>query len=418
MAIVGLDFGTSNSCIAYLEGDHARLVRNAQGQDKTPSVVYFGTTTMVGAEALNILTDSYSAPDERDRVVKSIKRRLLSPPRIALPGGQVVQPSDVVTRVIQKLRTDAETTLDEAVTHAVLTRPAMFDTRQQTVLADAAAAAGITHVELIEEPVAAAIAFAHGGGHVGDGVLVYDFGGGTFDVAFVAREPGDDTFYLALEPAGNAGLGGDDLDQILYRYFDDQARHEFGRSIAVGGRVDQGFLQMCRRRKETLSKSASVTFSTVVGETHRLTSAIDRSTFESIIADLVDETIHTTNKVAQSARKQGYPVDTVLLVGGSSQIPLIARRIQDELRIVPQTWTYRDAAVALGAAYHAQRLWSTGRSAPARPAQPDAEPTGPQTLPGWYPDPSGRHRVRYFDGHDWTEFASDQHGSVVDDPHF
>jgi tetratricopeptide (TPR) repeat protein len=374
VSVLGIDFGTTNSSMAWpsQQGERVDLVRDAEGNEKTPSVVYFGDDeTLVGTEAVNVLVDARGDDLVQARVIQSVKRRLLNPPRIALPGGRAVRPVEVAAEILAKLRRDAEANdHGERLARAVITYPAVFDAAQTSAIVEAATMAGFDEVELVEEPVAAAIAFQHEGGQVGQGVLVFDYGGGTFDAAFVVREEGEDRFYLALEPDGDAQCGGDDIDQALYDYFDAQARSQLGRPITLrDNTVDTDFLQTCRRRKETLSKSRQATFSTMLDGGVRFSSTIDRAAFEELISSQVDRTVRITERTAQRAREAGYPVDTVLLVGGSSQVPLVQQRITGTLGLQPLSWGHRDVAVALGAAYYAQVVW--GRPVRRQPTQDD-----------------------------------------------
>lgn len=361
-AFLGIDFGTTYSTMASPrpEVEKAEIVKDAEGNDKTPSVVYFGREeVLVGSPALKLFTDARTDEDVQGRLINSIKRGLLFPPRIALPGGRITTPIEVASKILSKLRSDAQQQADSGdVARAVITYPAVFDVRQCDAILEAAQRAGFAEIEQIEEPVAAALAFEHGGGHVGKGVLVYDFGGGTFDAAFVVREEGEDIFHLAMDPEGDSRCGGDDIDRILYEYFDEQARKELGRPISLdGSRIDMNFLLQCRRRKETLSKSRHTTFSTALSEGTVFKSHIDRDTCNSLISEQVDKTVKITQAMATSAQDEGYVVDTILLVGGSSQLPLVQNRIRDALKLKPLTFGQRDVAVALGAAYHAKALW-------------------------------------------------------------
>jgi actin-like ATPase involved in cell morphogenesis len=372
---LGIDFGTTNSSVAGFNGggDRPVVACNAEGHEKTPSVVYFGESeTLVGAGAANVLADSGGNPEAAARVIRSVKRSLVSPPYIAVPGGRKVRPAEVAAQIIGKLKADAEQSNGGGETsRAVITCPAIFDAPEQQAVVTAAQLAGFAEVELVEEPVAAALAFEHAGGSVGKGVLVYDFGGGTFDVAFVVREEGEQRFYLALEPDGDPRCGGDDIDQALYDFFDRQARAELGRPISGrDGVVDLHFLRTCQRRKETLSKSRQATFSVLLSGGVTFTSSIDRDAFEELIAPHVDRTVRLTQELAQRATSAGYSVDTVLLVGGSSQLPIVERRIAEALEVQPRTWGHRDLAVALGAAYHGASVWA---ATTLRPKQPNPE---------------------------------------------
>jgi WD40 repeat protein/actin-like ATPase involved in cell morphogenesis len=371
---LGVDFGTTNSSMACClpEAGRAEIVRDAEGNHKTPSLVFFGEDeTVVGAAVQDLLADARGDAETQARVVHSVKRALLHPPRIALPGGRAVRPVEVAAEILGKLKRDAERqNSGEELSRAVITCPAIFDGAQRQAIVEAAGLAGFEEVELVEEPVAAALAFEHAGGQVGNGVLVYDFGGGTFDAAFVVREPGEDRFELALEPEGDPRCGGDDIDQALYDYFDREARRELGRPISLEeGKMDLNFLRTCRRRKESLSKSRHATFSTRLEGGVAFRAAIDRDEFEELIQEPVDRTVRITAHMAERAREEGHPVDTVLLVGGSSQLPLVQRRISEALELEPQRWGHRDVAVALGAAHYANTLWGQ--------PQPHAEPLAP-----------------------------------------
>jgi actin-like ATPase involved in cell morphogenesis len=368
---LGIDFGTTNSSMARFAADTGRavVVCNAEGGEKTPSIVYFGETeTLAGDAAAHVLADSGGDPETAARVIRSVKRSLVSPPRIAVPGGRTVRPTDVAAQILAKLRRDADQRNGGNETkRAVITCPAVFDAKQQQAIVDAAQLSGFSEVELVEEPVAAALAFQNAGGTIGKGVLVYDFGGGTFDAAFVVREEGEDRYYLALEPDGDRNCGGDDIDQALYDFFDREAREQLGRPISGGDDlIDPAFLNTCRRRKETLSKSRQATFSVLLSGGQTFRSSIDRETFEGLVEPIIERTIRITEQVAKRASDAGYPVDTVLLVGGSSQVPMVERRITEALAMKPQTWGHRDLAVALGAAYHAVGVWGS----PAARAKP------------------------------------------------
>ncbi len=272
--------------------------------------------------------------------------------------------------ILHKLREDAARAAEAPPERAVITCPAIFDGAQGSAVSSAAALAGFAEAELLEEPVAAAIAFEHEGGQLGNGVLVYDYGGGTFDAAFVFREEGEQGFGLALEPAGDARLGGDDLDQALYDHFNEQVRRDHGRSISGReGVTEMSFLRACRRRKEMLSKSRHATFSTTLEPGVTFTAGIDRAEFEDLIRPQVERTVRITADLVDTARSHGYVVDTLLLVGGSSQLPLVQRLLRETLDIDPQLWGHRDVAVALGAAYRSETLW--GRSRQRAPLSPE-----------------------------------------------
>jgi tetratricopeptide (TPR) repeat protein/Ethanolamine utilization protein EutJ (predicted chaperonin) len=361
MAELGIDFGTTNSSMARVRepGGSAYVLRDAEGHDKTPSVVFYGEdATLVGADAIGVVEDAGRDPAVEARFISGVKRNLFGAGAIALPTGPPLRAEQVVATIIAKLKADAEEVERITFEQVVITCPAMIETRHGEVLVDAATLAGFEEVELVEEPVAAATAFDRAGGQIGHGVLVYDFGGGTFDVAFVARDPGDERFSLALPPTGDTACGGDDIDQCLYDHFDAVAMRNLGRGVALDpNAVDRRFLRMCRRQKEKFSTADKAVFSTRLEGGVTFKASLSANEFERLILELVGATVRRTAELAQRARGAGHAVDTVLLVGGSSRLPLVGRLIREQLGIEPQVWRNRDVAVALGAAYHAARIW-------------------------------------------------------------
>src|SRR4051812_33914742 len=361
---IGIDFGTTNSAMAVYDSatGRARLVHDGDGETKTASAVFYAPNeVLVGTTAINRVLDG---PPEAvaGRAILSVKRHLISPPWIAVPDRDPVRPVDVAGTILDKLRDDfrAHAGGADPADGVVLTCPAMFDGAERAKLAESANAAGFSTIELVEEPVAAAMAFARGGGKVGRGILVYDFGGGTFDVAFVARDEDDERFYVALEPAGDPSWGGDDMDMALYRYWDSVARAELGRPVSDSeDTVDLLFLAQCRRRKEMLSRSPHATFSTLLSEGTVFQSSIERETFNQLIEPVIERSVQMTVDMAERARARSYAVDTLLLVGGTSQVPLVERRLAEALPDVHiELWKHGDVAVALGAAYQAAEIWS------------------------------------------------------------
>lgn len=360
MTVIGLDFGTSYSTVARpSEGNDVVVVPNHYGDVKTPSVVFYDDSdVLVGGQAIEAAAAVAGDPALEGRLVRSVKRNLITPPLIALPDMPPVTPLQVVSTIFGKLREDASADGKDAPTKAVITYPAAFDTAHTAALLHAAASAGFQEVELLEEPVAAATAFGHEGGHIGNGVLVYDFGGGTFDAAFVARDPGEERFYLAFDPEGDLTCGGDDIDQLLYEHFDGLARDRLGRGLtAVEGQMSKSFLRSCQRRKETLATSRMTSFSLRLDDGQVFDATLDRETLVRLMTPLVERSLDITGRMVAEARDAGFAVDTILLVGGSSQLPTIRPRVEALTGISPQSWGRRDVAVALGAAHHARMLW-------------------------------------------------------------
>jgi molecular chaperone DnaK (HSP70) len=364
---IGIDFGTSKCTVAWINPRtrRAELIRNAEGHEKTPSVVYFGDSdTLVGEYAEQMLENEA----ERGRVVMSIKRDMVFTPSLSLPGGKRIRAVAVAAEIFRKLKCDAEQLHFHApVTRAVVTVPAAFDALQRERIEEAAKLAGFNDVRLLEEPVAAAIAYSRAGLTVGQHVLVYDLGAGTFDLAVLANDE-DGGFRLVMESRGVARLGGDDFDRALYDYCDEVATRELGRGITLDGRVDLQFLALCRKRKENLSVQERSSFSNLLmGDNGsgpvRFQQIIERSVFEGLIEEKVGTTARLTERVVQEAGTRGHKVDTVVMVGGSSRVPLVERMLKGKLPVEPKSWAERDMAVALGAAYYAETIWAqeTGR---------------------------------------------------------
>jgi actin-like ATPase involved in cell morphogenesis len=359
---LGIDFGTSQSSMAWFNPrtNQAEVIRNAEGEDKTPSVVYYGDgETLVGKPAEDLLENEH----ERGRILFSVKRHLAKPLRYSL-GERHVRPVDVVADILRKLKRDAEEGhFHEPVGRAVITHPAVFDQLENDLLAEAARTAGFAEVVLLAEPVAAAIAYGEAGLNVGDHVLVYDLGGGTFDLALLNRGDADDPFTLAAQPRG-LRCGGDDFDQALYDHCDAIAQQTLGRPIGTKDRRDLHFLRECRRRKENLSLRTRSEFSSYLPGGVQLKHAIDRESFEQLIGSTVQPTVSLTRSMVDEATSAGRQPKSVVLIGGSSQVPLVQRLLREALPIEPVKWQARDFAVALGAAYHARTLWMPRGHAP------------------------------------------------------
>jgi hypothetical protein len=397
---VGIDFGTSKCTVAWLNPDSGRaeLIRNAEGYEKTPSVVYFGDSeTLVGEPAQQMLENE----SERWRVIMSIKRDLVGP-TLSFQGGKRIKAVDVAAEIFRKLKQDAERLHFHApVTRAVVTVPAAFDALQREKIEAAAKLAGFNDLRLIEEPVAAAIAYSRAGLNVGQRVLVYDLGAGTFDLAVLAREEAGG-FRLVMESRGISRLGGDDFDRALYDYCDEVALRELGRGITLDGGVDLQFLVLCRKRKENLSLQEKSSFSSLLTADNgsgpvRFQQVIERPVFEGLIEGQVGTTARLTERVVQEAKERGHNVDTDVMVGGSSRVPLVERMLKGKLPVEPKPWAERDMAVALGAAYYGQTIWAPKPAEPLKPPEPPKPP-----------EPSHRDRYMRAVKQTWAKALLDQ----------
>ncbi len=368
--------------------ESAEIILNAEGQAKTPSVVHFGESeTLVGEPVENLLQDVTTDRGRRDeifqRTITSVKRNLLSPPRIALPGSRYVRPVDVAAEILKKLKHDAEEGhFHEEIGRAVITCPAEFNVLQRQKIEEAGNLAGFDEVVLLEEPVAGALVYARAGLDVGEHVLVYDLGGGTFDLAVLDNE--DESFHVAMEPRGMERCGGDDFDLALYHHCEEVARENLGRPISSVGAVDLSFLRACRRRKESLTYQERGRFSNYLSSDDGpvlFEYEVDRRTFEGLIKEYVETTTRLTEEIIKQAEATDHEVDTVVLVGGSTRVPLVVRTLQETLPVSPLGFSKKDVAIALGAAHYANIRWSTEQR--VRRPQPDT------------PTPDTRHLDQY-----------------------
>jgi Hsp70 protein len=374
---IGIDFGTSKSSMAWYDPrfGRAEIILNAEGKQITPSVVYLGPTeseTLVGDPAERKL--GQEKVDQR-RFVLSVKRDLMRASTKILDS-KVYSPVKVTSLILAKLREDADKRhFKQPVDRVVITHPASFNTLQQDKIKEAAILAGFSQVELLPEPVAAALTYAYTGLKVGQYIMVYDFGGGTFDVAVLQRIS-DGTFRRALASRGLPKCGGDDLDRAVYKYCEEIVQREKKRQISLTDEYDLRFLRLCRECKENLTSQRDYTFSNYLPSNNGpvlFEHTLDRSTFESRVRDYISQTITLTQEVMQEANGKGCQVNTVVLIGGSSRVPLVWHSLVGSLSVKPDEWQYQDIAVALGAAYHAQELWGTESSSGVHPSEPEEE---------------------------------------------
>jgi actin-like ATPase involved in cell morphogenesis len=375
---LGIDFGTCNSSMAWFnpKTGQAEILLNAEGEDKTPSVVWFGPKeVLVGKYA----EERIEVAEDRKRVIVAVKLELAKR-RVRMINGRAVTPVDAATEVLRKLKRDAEQLhFYQSVSRAVITHPAVFDEVEKDKLREAAKGAGFKEVELLAEPVAAALAYAAAGVKVGRHVLVYDLGGGTFDLALLVRDEDEGVFRLAMEPRG-ARLGGEDFDQAIYDFFDAQTQNKFGKPICEDGR-DLRLLRQCRKYKENLSPIENpVPFSWWMSGMGRLKLQMKRKLFEELIDKQVEQSIQLARSLWEDALTFFcLRTESLILIGGSSRVPLIQRRLQEALAVEPRRWQKQDLAVTLGAAYHAQTRWGKGQPLKHIETTPPSESTAKQS---------------------------------------
>ncbi len=350
--VIGIDLGTTNSCVAVLEGGSPTVIVNAEGDRTTPSVVAFSKKgeRLVGAVAKR------QAATNVDRTIASIKREMGGSDRKRIDGKNY-SPQEISAFILMKLKKDAESYLGESVSEAVITVPAYFNDAQRQATKDAGRIAGLNVLRIINEPTSAALAYGLDNGQA-QKIMVYDLGGGTFDVALI--EIGDDLIEV-LATAGDNHLGGDDFDQRLCDYLVD----EFKKQEKVNLAKDPVALQRVREAAEDAKKvlsSQSVAninlpfITTVRGEPKHLEMEVTRALFNELTSDLVDRTEGPVRKVLEDANVRASELGMVLLVGGSTRIPAVQEKVRRLTGKEPSRNLNPDECVALGAAVQGAKL--------------------------------------------------------------
>ena len=345
--VIGIDLGTTNSCVAVIEGGEPVVIPNAEGARTTPSVVAFGKTgeRLVGQVAKR------QAITNPDRTVSSIKRQMGSDYKVKVDDKKYT-PQEISAMILQKLKTDAEAYLGEKVTEAVITVPAYFTDSQRQATKDAGKIAGLEVKRIINEPTAAALAYGIDKEN-DQKVMVYDLGGGTFDVSII--EMGDGVQEV-LATAGNNRLGGDDFDQRVIDWIAD----EFKKSEGVDLRGDKMAMQ---RLKEAAEKAkielSNVTTSTINlpfigmnsdGTPLNLEMTLTRAKFNELTADLVEATMGPVRQAISDSGLKTSDLHKILMVGGSSRIPAVQEAVKKYTGVEPFKGINPDECVAIGAA--------------------------------------------------------------------
>ena len=347
--IIGIDLGTTNSCVAVMEGGEAVVIPNPEGARTTPSVVAFSKTgeRIVGQAAKR------QAVTNADRTVSSIKREMGSNYKVTIDG-KAYTPQEISAMILQKLKADAEAYLGESVTEAVITVPAYFTDAQRQATKDAGKIAGLEVKRIINEPTAAALAY--GVDKENDQkIMVYDLGGGTFDVSII--EMGDGVQEV-LATAGNNHLGGDDFDQRLINYFVDEFKKENGIDLSSDKMAMQRLKEAAEKCKIELSgmtqANVNLPFITAdaTGPKH-FDLTVSRAKFNELTADLVDATMGPVNQALSDAGLSASDLNKVLLVGGSTRIPAVQEAVKRITGKDPFKGINPDECVACGAAIQA-----------------------------------------------------------------
>ena len=345
--IIGIDLGTTNSVVAVMEGGEPIIIPNHEGNRTTPSVVAF---TKEG-ERLVGETAKRQAITNTERTIQSIKREMGSDYKIDIDGKKYT-PQDISAMIIGKLKTDAESYLGEKVTDAVITVPAYFTDAQRQATKDAGQIAGLNVKRIINEPTAAALAYGMDKTEGHHKIMVFDLGGGTFDVSIL--ELGDGVFEV-LSTRGNNRLGGDDFDDALIKYIADQFKKENGVDLTTDKMSLQRLKEAAEKAKKELSSVMSTNINlpfitaTAAGPLH-LTMDITRAKFDELTAPLVEKSIEPVRLALKDAGLQASDVEKVILVGGSTRIPAVQNEVKKLTGKDPQKDINPDEAVAIGAA--------------------------------------------------------------------
>lgn len=357
--IIGIDLGTTNSCVAVVEGGRPTVIPNAEGQRTTPSVVAFAKSgeRLVGDPAKR------QAVTNAPRTIASVKRKMGSDERIPIDG-KCFSPQEISAMILQKLKADAEAYLGEPVTEAVITVSAYFNDAQRQATKDAGRIAGLNVKRIINEPTAAALAYGLDNGKT-QKVMVYDLGGGTFDVSLIQIGDG---IVQVLATCGDNHLGGDDFDARVA----DWLVRNFAAENQVDLTRDPVAMQRVREEAEKAKKELSAATHTEInlpfitvgpnGPLH-LQAELTRAKFDELTADLVERTALPVRNALRDAHLAANDLDQVLLVGGSTRIPAVQAKVMRMIDLEPSKTLNPDECVALGAAVQGGRLGGEGLAA-------------------------------------------------------
>ncbi len=343
--IIGIDLGTTNSCVAVYDGGEAKVITNPEGMRTTPSVVAFKNgDIIVGQKAKNQMVTNKDT-------ISSIKRKMGTSEKVSA-NGKEYSPEEISAMILGDLKKTAEAYLGETVTKAVITVPAYFNDAQRQATKNAGKIAGLEVERIINEPTAAALAYGLDKQDKNQTVLVYDLGGGTFDVSIL--ELGDGVFEVK-STSGNNHLGGDDFDERVMDYI----VSEFKKETSVDLTKDKMAMQRVKDAAEKAKKDLSGMTTTEIslpfisqgtdGPIH-LNMSLTRAKFEDLISDLVESTTEPVRKALKDANLSAKDIDKVLLVGGSTRIPCVQELVKKELNKEPSKEVNPDEVVAMGAA--------------------------------------------------------------------
>ncbi|MCD6283385.1 molecular chaperone DnaK [bacterium] len=351
--VIGIDLGTTNSCLAVMEAGEAKIITNSEGGRTTPSVVHISREgeRIVGVAAKRQLIT------HPERTIASIKRKMGSDFKVTIDGRDYT-PQEISAMILGKLKRDAESYLGEPVTQAVITVPAYFEDAQKRATRDAGKIAGLEVLRIINEPTAAALAYGLDKAEKEQTVMVYDLGGGTFDVSIL--EIGEGVFEVKAT-SGNNHLGGDDFDQRIAEWLADNFQREQGIDL----RDDPRAMQRLREGAEKAKIELSTAMTTDIGlpfitadadGPKHLDTTLSRSKFEELIDDLLEKTVAPVKQAMSDAGVSAGDIDQILLVGGSTRIPAVQKLVKQLAGKEPSKNVNPDEVVAIGAAIQAAVL--------------------------------------------------------------
>lgn len=350
--VIGIDLGTTNSCVAVIEGDTPTVITNKEGYRTTPSVVAFTKSKerIVGDAAKR------QAAVNSDRTIFSIKRHMGTDYRRKIDG-KYYTPQEISAFILMKLKEDAEDFLGQPVTDAVVTVPAYFTDAQRQATKDAGKIAGLNILRIINEPTSAALAYGLDNG-MAQKVLVYDLGGGTFDVSVI--DIGDNVIEV-LATSGDNHLGGDDFDERIVNYLVEQFKISDGINLSKDVSAMQRLREEAEKAKNELSSSVTTNINLPFiamskDGPHHIDITLSRQTFNELTADLVDRTITPVENALHDAGLSKTDINMVLLVGGSTRIPAVADKVRQLMGKEPSRNLNPDECVALGAAVQGGKL--------------------------------------------------------------
>ncbi len=344
--IIGIDLGTTNSCVAVLEGGEPKVIPNSEGNRTTPSVVAFkGDDELVGETAKR------QAVTNVKNTISSIKRKMGTSTKVEA-NGKKYTPEEISAKILSKLKADAEAYLGDKVTKAVITVPAYFNDAERQATKNAGKIAGLEVERIINEPTAAALAYGLDKQDKLQTILVYDLGGGTFDVSIL--ELGDGVFEVKAT-SGNNRLGGDDFDERIMDYLVSEFKKDNGVDLSKDKMAMQRIKDAAEKAKKDLSgmTNAQISLPFIAqnddGPLH-MEMTLSKAKFEDLCRDLFDSTLEPVRKALKDAKLTKSDIDKVILVGGSTRIPYIQELVKKELGQEPNKGVNPDEVVAMGAA--------------------------------------------------------------------